>query len=218
MLKKIATLFFHVTMLALVCAAGAYWAIKIATPPPIAAPPAMAAPAPRQADAVLAARMFGLVQAPVTALSSVQVAGVFAAGKDSAAILAVDGKPGRVVLLGQELTPGTRLVGVQPEGVTLETSGGRQEMRMPPRPPVSFGGSAPPAAGFTREGNTLTAPSAGAPTVPAPGAASLPGVPARSPQPVQQFQPTQQLPQSPQPTRSDAPFPQAPAGGQPLTQ
>jgi len=64
-----------------------------------------------------------------------------------------------VFLLGQEVAPGTTLAAVSPDGVTLATGAGRQEVRMPPRPPVAVGG-APPAPAYTREGNTLSAPSA----------------------------------------------------------
>lgn len=185
MLKNLSKLLLHLVMLSIVCAIGAYWVLKILTPAPSASPPPAAAATPREADPVLAARMFGLVQAASVAASNVQVIGVFAAGKDSSAILAVDGKPPRVVLLGQTAAAGSTLAEVRRDGVTLDNNGARQELKLPPRAPVGMGG--PPApAGFTREGNTLTAPSAGNPTpppvVPAPGFPA-PGAPARLPQP-----------------------------------
>ncbi|MGE5336727.1 MAG: type II secretion system protein N [Gemmatimonadota bacterium] len=169
MLKKISTLLTHLVMLALVCAIAAYWVLKIVTPAPPAAPPPVAVAAPRAADPILAARMFGLVQtAPLAAASNIQLGGVFSAGKDSSAILAVDGKPGRVVLLGQSVAAGIKLAEVRRDGVTLDNNGVRQDLRLPLRTPVAMGGP-PPPAGFTREGNTLAAPSAGAPSAPMTG-------------------------------------------------
>ncbi|MEW5880562.1 MAG: type II secretion system protein N [Pseudomonadota bacterium] len=145
-------------MLAVACVIAAYWAIRIVTPQPAAAPPPLAAPPPRDPDPVLAARMFGLVQvAPTTALSNVQVAGVFAAGADSSAVLIVDGQPARAYLLGQEVAAGTRLVEVRADGVTLEGAAGRQDLKVPPRQVVSFSGAPPPPA-YRLSGNTLSAP------------------------------------------------------------
>jgi hypothetical protein len=158
----------HLAALALVGAIAAYWAIKILTPPPASAPPPLATPPPREPDPVLAARMFGLVQmAPVPAASNVQVAGVFAAGADSSAVLIVDGKPARVYLLGQEIAPGTTLAAVRPDGITLASGSGRQELRVPPRPVASMGG-APPTPAYSREGNTLSAPGVGPAAPPRP--------------------------------------------------
>jgi general secretion pathway protein C len=148
----------HVAMLSVVALIATFWAIKILTPPPASAPPPLAAPPPRDPDPVLAARMLGLVQAQAVVISNIQLAGVVAAGPDSAAVLVVDGKPARAYLLGQEVAPGTSLEEVHPDGVTLSGAGGRQEVRIPPRPVASFGG-APPAPAFSRSGNTLSAPS-----------------------------------------------------------
>jgi len=148
----------HLVMLAVVVVIAAYWAIKVLTPPPVSAPPPLAAPPPRDPDPILAARMFGLVQAAQTViLSNVQVAGVFSAGKDSSAVLVIDGKPARAFLLGQEVAPGTSLEAVRPDGVTLSGASGQQNLRVPERPAANFDG-APPAPAFTRTGNTLSAP------------------------------------------------------------
>lgn len=202
-MKKIPTLLLHLAMLAIVCAIGAYWVMRILTPAPSAPPPPVAAPAPREADPTLAARMFGLVQAAPSVASNVQVMGVFSAGKDSSAVLAVDGKAARVVLLGQSVSPGSKLAEVRPDGVTLDNNGVKQELKLPPRTPIAVSG--PPApAGFSRDGNTLAAPGAGAPTVPpnlspgmpapgfTPGFPAPPGAPLRPAQ-----QPTQQQPELP---------------------
>lgn len=189
-MKRLAAAFVHVVMLGVVCAIAAYWAIRIVTPEPTAAPPPLAAPPPRDPDPVLAARMFGLVQvAPTTVLANVQVAGVFAAGADSSAVLIVDGKPARAYLIGQEVAPGTRLVEVRADGVTLEGAGGRQELRLPPRQVASFGGAPPPA--FNLTDNTLSAPAQPG-AAPAPIAAPMPpqNVPAAD----------AELPETPRPT------------------
>jgi general secretion pathway protein C len=103
--------------------------------------------------------MLGLVQAgQAVVVSNIQVAGVFSAGADSAAVLVIDGKPARAYLLGQEVAPGTSLESVRPDGVTLSGAGGKQDVRIPPRAVASFGGP-PPAPAFARSGNTLSAPS-----------------------------------------------------------
>lgn len=188
-MKRLLGFFGHLAALASVSAIAAYWAIRILTPPPASAPPPLAAPPPREPDPVLAARMFGLVQiaqAPVA--SNVQVAGVFAAGADSSAVLIVDGKPARVYLLGQEVAPGMTLAAVSPDGVTLASGGGRShELRLPPRPVVSMGEAAPTPA-FKREGNTLSAPNLGPagaarplPVPPPPGVSANPSPPMTQP-------------------------------------
>ena len=185
-------------------AIAAYWGIRIFTPAPIAAPPPLPPPPLRDPDPMAAARMFGKVDVVQSVASNVQALGVFAAGKDSSAVLVVDGKPARVFLVGQEVAPGMKLVSVTSEIAVLESSGGgRQEVRLPARPIAQLGGL-PAAPNFFRDGNTLTAPSSeGAPniprTVPMPAARpALPQPPPMPPQvPAQQF-PSQPLPQMPQ--------------------
>jgi general secretion pathway protein C len=158
-MKKVLRAFGHIAMLAVVALIATYWGIKVLTPPPASAPPPLASPPPRDPDPVLAARMLGLVQAGQSVVvSNIQVAGVFSAGPDSAAVLVIDGKPARAYLLGQEVAPGTSLESVRPDGVTLSGAGGKQDVRIPPRAVASLGGP-PPAPAFARSGNTLSAPS-----------------------------------------------------------
>jgi hypothetical protein len=107
--------------------------------------------------------MFGKVQVVQAVATNVQALGVFSAGEDSSAVLVVDGRPARVFIIGQEVAPGMKLIEVTPEIAVLEASGMRQEVRLPARPTVSFGGL-PPPPNFTREGDTLTAPSGAAPS------------------------------------------------------
>jgi general secretion pathway protein C len=151
----------HFVGAALSCAQLAYWSIRLMTPPPAAAPvPARAVPV-RDPDPVLVARAFGQIdRIGAATLSNIQVAGVFSAGRDSAAVFVVDDQPARAVLLGQEVTPGATLVEVNPQSVTLQTGPTRRELRVPNPPLASFSGAGPgQGAGFARRGNVLSAPS-----------------------------------------------------------
>jgi len=179
-------------MLALVVAIAAYWAIRILTPAPASQPPPPPPAAMREADPALAARMFGAVQAPPTLASAlnVQPLGAFAAGRQSAAVLAVDGKPARVYLLDQEVASGARLVEVRKDAVTIEHGGVRRDFALPALPSVNLGGS-PPPPGFTREGMVLTAPSVASAAQP-PSAVPR----AAPPRPVPLPQPMAQQPQA----------------------
>jgi hypothetical protein len=195
MLKKFAAAATHLVFFAIVVAIAGYWALRIFTPAPTAAPPPLPPPPLRDPDPMAAARMFGKVQVVQAVATNVQALGVFAAGDDSSAVLVVDGKPARVFIVGQEVAPGMKLIEVTPEIAVLEASGARQEVRLPTRPVVSLGG-VPPPPNFTREGNTLTAPSGAAPTprpiapppaqpqppaVPPPAAPQAPAVPPPQP-------------------------------------
>jgi general secretion pathway protein C len=220
MLNKSLKILLHVLMLALVCAIAAYWAIRIMTPPPAAMPPLQPAAAPREADPMLAARMFGLVQAaPVQLAMNVQALGAFAAGPDSAAVLAIDGKPARVYLVNQEVAPGAKLVEVRKDAVTIEQGGARRDIALPVQEMLRVGGS-PPPPGYAREGNTLTAPTVATGGQPA-GVAQrpLPPRPLATPQPIvppAQLQPPPQVQQPPlqQPLQMQAP--PAPMSPQPV--
>ena len=203
MLRKLAVALLHVSMLALVCAIGTYWAIRILTPAPASVPPPQPAAVLREADPVLAARMFGLVQAAAVAQQglNVQALGAYAAGRDSAAVLAVDGKPARVYLLDQEVSGGARLVEVRKDAVTIEQGGVRREFALPVQQMAGLGGK-PPPAGFTREGSTLTAPSVAAAA--APGGAAARPPPARQPA-AQPVVPQPAVPQAVEPQAAPPP-------------
>jgi general secretion pathway protein C len=187
MLKKFAAAAVHLVFFALVMAIAGYWGVRIFTPAPTAAPPPTAPPPLRDPDPVATARMFGKVERIQAATSNIQAIGAYAAGKNSSAVLSVDGRPARVYLLGQDVAPGLRLAEVGPEVVVLESGGARQELRLPLRAVAAFGG-APPPPNFTRQGNMLSAPTVGAPGAGRPAG----GPPGSLPQPPQ--------PQLPQPT------------------
>ncbi|MEP6609331.1 MAG: hypothetical protein ABJA83_11700 [Burkholderiaceae bacterium] len=202
MLKKFAFVAVHAVFLAGLLVIASYWSIRIFTPAPTSAPPPLPPPPLRDPDPVAAARMFGKVDVVQAVATNVQAQGLFSAGKDSSAVLVVDGKPARAFVIGQEVAPGTKLVSVTSDIAVLEANGTRQEVRLPPRPVAQFGGMAPPP-NFSREGNTLTAPSSdAAPNIPRPAApprTAFPQAPPVVPAPQLPAQPPTPQPQMPQP-------------------
>jgi general secretion pathway protein C len=213
MLRRAVAALLHLSMLALVAAIATYWAIRILTPAPAAVPPPLPAAALREADPTLAARMFGLVQAtPVLRQSlNIEAVGAYAAGRDSAAVLAVDGKPARVYLLDQEVVAGARLVEVRSDAVLIEQAGVRREFALPEPAKLGVGGQ-PPPAGYTRDGITLTAPTVASGAQPAMPPVRPP--PPRPPVAQPQFapQPVQPSP-VPQPEQGEPPAEDSNEGG-----
>lgn len=213
MLKKFASAAVHLVFLAGVLAIAAYWSIRIFTPAPTSAPPPLPPPPLRDPDPIAAARMFGKVDVVQAYAANIQALGVFAAGKDSSAVLVIDGKPARVFLIGQEVAPGMKLVSVTSDVAVLESNGARQEVRMPARPIAQLGGR-PAEPNFFRDGNTLTAPSSeGAPNVPRALPPPRPALPQAAPALPQPQFPAQQVPQpppQPQMQPPQVPQPQAP--------
>ena len=159
MLSNLGRLLIHFVGGALACAHLGYWGIRLTTPPPAPAPAPVRAVAAHDPDPVLLARAFGQVERVVpAAIANIQVAGVFAAGPDSAAVFVVDDKPAKAVRLGQEVAPGSTLVEVDRQSVTLDSGGVRRQLRVPNLPVASSSGQLA-GAGFERRGNVLTAPS-----------------------------------------------------------
>jgi|GEM_PF-6965829 len=158
-------IYVHLAGAAVASALIAYWGLRLAAP---AAPVLAVAPGAvpvRDPDTRLAARLFGDVASnPGASTRNVQVSGVFSAGRDSSAVLAIDGKSPRAFFLGQEVFAGARLVEVAPDSVSLEQDGVRTQYAAPV---LAVARSSEPTATFRREGGTLTAPSQDAP---APGA------------------------------------------------
>ena len=209
----------HLLGAAAASAIAAYWVLKLlSTPASPVAPLAGPALAVRDPDARLAARLFGdLNSGPAAIARNVQVSGVYAAGKASSAVLAVDGKPSRAVLLGQEAAPGLRLSEVRPDGVTLEDAGVRTNYAVPP---LSVARATQSAPQFRREGNSLTAPTlepaaGGRPNPVGPGQGRFPGAVAPTP-PSGMLLPPRGVSDDPG-SRPGQPFPPpaqgAPAGG-----
>ena len=158
MFANFSTLLVHFVGAALACAQLAYWSIRVMTAPPMTAPAPAKSVSVTQPDPSLVARAFGLIESASVGGGNIQVAGVFAAGRDSAAVMIVNDRPARAVLLGQDVAPGSRLVDVGPQGVTLESDGVRRQLRVPGAPMANMSAPAPGAA-FERRGNVLSAPS-----------------------------------------------------------
>jgi len=102
-------------------ASVAYWAMELYKPaqrPMAAIPPAsMPDPAP---DA--GATIFG-GQAVTAGPSNYQLTGVVAAGRESVAILVVDGQPPRALVVGKEIASGVTVKEVHPKYVMLSEGG-----------------------------------------------------------------------------------------------
>lgn len=112
-----------VSLLAVIAlsASVAYWAMELYKPaqrPMAAIPPAsMPDPAP---DA--GATLFG-GQAVTAGPSNYQLTGVVAAGRESVAILVVDGQPPRALVVGKEIVSGVTVKEVHPKYVMLSEGG-----------------------------------------------------------------------------------------------
>lgn len=150
-------LYVHLLGAAAASALAAFWILRLLTPAPPVVPSAAPPVAMRDPDPHLAARLFGDVNGGVVNIArNVQVAGVYLAGRNSSAVIAVDGRPPRLVLLGADAAPGLRLVEVRAGGITLEADGARTDYTVPP---LSLARATAPAPLFRREGGVLTAPS-----------------------------------------------------------
>ncbi len=150
-------LLYHLLGAAAASALAAYWILRLLTPQPPLVAIAAPALAVRDPDPRLAARFFGDVNGGVVTIArNVQLAGVYLSGRNSSAVIALDGKAPRAVLLGADAAPGLRLVEVRADGVTLESDGARTDYLVPP---VSLARASSSAPGFRRDGGVLTAPS-----------------------------------------------------------
>jgi len=147
----------HLVGAALASALAAFWILRLMAPAPSMVTTTAPVATFREPDAGLAARLMGeVVSGPVASSLNIQLSGVFAAGADSSAVIAVEGRPPRAVLLGREVAPGFRLVEVRSDGITLEHDGVRTKYAVP-APALAKAASSAPM--FSREGDTLTAPS-----------------------------------------------------------
>ena len=159
----------HLLGAAIASAIIAYWVMRLVSAPPSAPPVPVAQVATRDPDVRLAARMMGDVNSgQVSGSMNIQVSGVFAAGKDSSAVISVDGKPARAFLIGQDVAAETKLVEVRPDGITVERDGLRSQYTVP-LPMIAQ--STAPSQTFFRDGNNLTAPAQD----PAPARPGAPG-------------------------------------------
>lgn len=124
----------------------AYWAMQLYRPQqrPLAAPPPAVRPEPQ---ALAATSLFGGSQAVSAAASNYQLTGVVAAGRDSVAIIVVDGAKARSVPLGKEVAPGVRVVEVYPRYVMLSEGGvaKRIDLAQQAAPSAGSGATASPS-------------------------------------------------------------------------
>jgi general secretion pathway protein C len=182
-------------------ALAAYWVMVLTTPKPALAPVAVRQGVLGEAGAAQAVNLFGMGQSPgagpapaTTSSSTIKVQGIISAGARGAAILSIEGKPGRFVAVGNTLapeSPTTRLVQVKPESVVLDVGGRSEELPAPARAntqiltsgvgkprglsdPAALGSPAPSAP-------NLSAPPPIPQSVPAP--AMTPPAPGQGPQP-----------------------------------
>ena len=173
MSKPSTSLWFHLAGAACASVLLAYTGMRLAEPAsPVAPLDAGAGPDVRP-DALLAGRQFGQVAAPAVSSFNLQALGAFVAGRASSAVISLDGRRQRAVLLGQEVAPGAVLAEVHQDHIVLAQGAAHQDY---PLPVVDGAQGSAPNPQFTREGNTLTAPTVdGAGTVAPPRPAGLPG-------------------------------------------
>jgi general secretion pathway protein C len=146
----------HLLGAAIASAIAAYWVMRLISAPPSAPPVPVAQVVTRDPDVRLAARLMGDPNSgDVSGSMNIQVSGVFAAGKDSSAVISVDGKPARAFLVGQDIAAETKLVEVRTDGITVERDGARSQYAVPL--PVIAQSTAPTST-FYRDGSSLTAP------------------------------------------------------------
>jgi general secretion pathway protein C len=168
---------FTIVAVAALAASLAYWTLQLLKPAqrPIAPMQVAAAPEPSMEAAK---GLFG-GQVTVAAVSNYQLRGVVAAGlgRDSAAIIAVDGQPALALAVGREVAPGVTIKEIHPKHVLLSEGGvikrvdlasdaGAPGVGGPPGavnlpPPVQQQSSAllqPPAVPVMTPGMTMGAP------------------------------------------------------------
>ncbi len=121
-------------------------------------------------------------QVIVAASSNIKVVGILAAGQKGSAILTIDGKPGKVYMLGDKVDGQLKVISVDVRQVTLgqEGSATRQTLAAPPKAEISIltqgssksgvNSSAPPGSSpFQVQGNA-PAPNPMSPITPPPPA------------------------------------------------
>lgn len=116
-------LFFTIAAVAALAASLAYWALQVFKPAQRPIAPVQIAAAP-ELGVEPAKGLFG-GQIVVAAISNYQLRGVVAAGvgRDSAAIIAVDGKPALALAVGREVASGVTVQEIHPKYVMLSEGG-----------------------------------------------------------------------------------------------
>jgi general secretion pathway protein C len=162
--------------LCLLLGAIAYWASIWLAPAVRIAPAGTLSDQSGQINLSQAQGLFGQIAAaaaPVaTATSSnIKVVGILAAGQKGSAILAIDGKPGKVFTLGDKVDGDLKLISVDMRQVTLGQDGRttRQTLAAPPKAEISVltqgpnklgvAGTTTPATGASPSPSLSPAPS-----------------------------------------------------------
>src|ERR1700761_2278067 len=114
---------FTIVAVAALAASLAFWALQLFKPAQRPIAPMAMAPEP-QLNVDAAKGLFG-GQTAVVAVSNYQLRGVVAAGvgRDSAAIIAVDGQPALALAGGREGAPGVTIQEIHPKHVMLSEGG-----------------------------------------------------------------------------------------------
>jgi len=191
---------FTIVAVAALAASLAYWALQLFKPAQRPIAPMQTAAAP-QLNMDAAKGLFG-GQVALAAVSNYQLRGVIAAGRgrDSAAIIAVDGQPALALAVGREVAPGVTIQEIHPKHVMLSEGGVIKRVDLAsdagaqgaggvpgainmPAPPVQQQNGAllqPPAMPVMTPGMTMGVPVPSNPQPPRAGAAN--GVVTSSPQ------------------------------------
>jgi general secretion pathway protein C len=99
-------------------------------------PSAQLQTAPQTVDTMAIARLFGATAGPA---GNIRALGVMAEGASGRgiAIIGIDGQPARTVRAGEPIAPGVLLAEVRRDGVVIERSGARHEIRIATKPPAA---------------------------------------------------------------------------------
>ncbi|MDE1980889.1 MAG: general secretion pathway protein GspC [Betaproteobacteria bacterium] len=123
---------------ALLAAVLGFWAMRLFAPAPLPLPSAVLQERTDSSGLVWSGLFSGRNVGPIV------LRGVVAAGPaDSAAVLSVNGAPGRAYRVGQEVAPGVRLVAVDTRSAVLERNGVRETLPLPARGSSAKIGPAP---------------------------------------------------------------------------
>jgi general secretion pathway protein C len=178
--------------LCLLLGAIAYWASIWLAPAVRIAPAGTLSDQSGPLNLAQAQGLFGQVvtvapQVTEAAASNIKVVGILAAGQKGSAILTIDGKPGKVYVLGDSVDAQLKLIAVDLRQVTLGRDGNtvRQTLQAPPKADISVltqGPSKTGAANGNPAGGPFLSPSPPAPNPNSPLNAPPPFV---SPPPIQ---------------------------------
>ena len=167
----------------LLCMSLTYWGLQTFKPQPRAvADVGQTARAAAGLDA--AASLFGGRAANVALVSNYQLKGVVMASNpiDSAAIIAVDGKPAQSWIVGQELQPGVLVKEVRANYIVLSEGGLTKRLELPESVKSVSGAGTPPVGinqGMPPNGLPQVMPNQNNPGIqPAPVAPPVPPTPA----------------------------------------